>query len=108
MVFNGEIYNTDYLLTIINKNKLKGKSDSEILINLFEEKGPKALQIIKGMFSFVIYDIKNNKIFAARDRFGIKPLYYYKNRNKIIFSSEIKPLLKIIPLNFQFPHFCLI
>lgn len=96
MVFNGEIYNTDYLLTIINKNKLKGKSDSEILINLFEEKGPKALQIIKGMFSFVIYDIKNNKIFAARDRFGIKPLYYYKNRNKIIFSSEIKPLLKII------------
>ena len=96
MVFNGEIYNTDYLLTILNKNKLKGKSDSEILINLFEEKGPKALQIIKGMFSFVIYDIKNNKIFAARDRFGIKPLYYYKNRNKIIFSSEIKPLLKII------------
>ena len=96
MVFNGEIYNTDYLLTLLNKNKLKGKSDSEILINLFEEKGPKALQIIKGMFSFVIYDIKNNKIFAARDRFGIKPLYYYKNRNKIIFSSEIKPLLKII------------
>lgn len=93
MVFNGEIYNTDYLITLLNKSKLIGNSDSEILINLFEEKGQDTLQLIKGMFSFVIYDIKNNKIFAARDRFGIKPLYYFRNKNKIIFSSEIKPLL---------------
>ena len=95
MVFNGEIYNTNYLLTLLNKKQLKGKSDSEVLINLIEEKGPNALKIIKGMFSFVIYDIRNNKIFVARDRFGIKPLYYYKNNNKIVFSSEIKPLLRI-------------
>lgn len=95
MVFNGEIYNTNYLLTFLNPNKLKGKSDSEILINLIEKKGVDALKLIKGMFSFVIYDIKKNKIFAARDRFGIKPLYYFRNKDKIIFSSEIKPLLKI-------------
>ena len=54
------------------------------------------MKLLKGMFSFVIYDVKKNKIFAARDRFGIKPLYYYKDKNKITFSSEIKPLLRII------------
>jgi asparagine synthase (glutamine-hydrolysing) len=96
MVFNGEIYNTKYLLNFLNKSELKGKSDSEILINLFEKKGPSVLKLLKGMFSFVIYDVKKNKIFAARDRFGIKPLYYYKDKNKITFSSEIKPLLRIV------------
>ena len=90
MVFNGEIYNTKYLI-----KGVKGKSRS-LLINLFEKKGPSVLKLLKGMFSFVIYDVKKNKIFAARDRFGIKPLYYYKDKNKITFSSEIKPLLRII------------
>ena len=58
MVFNGEIYNTKYLLNFLNKSELKGKSDSEILINLFEKKGPSVLKLLKGMFSFVIYDVK--------------------------------------------------
>ena len=99
MVFNGEIYNALELRKLVNKKNLIGKSDSEILIELYEKKGPSILKKINGMFSVVIYNFKSKKFFTFRDRFGIKPLYYY-NKDFLMFSSEIKPILKYVGKNF--------
>lgn len=96
IVFNGEIYNTDELKNRINKKILKGNSDTEILINLYSKYKTKILDLIDGMYSFVIYDTLKNSCFVARDRFGIKPLYYSIINNKIVISSELKPILKYI------------
>jgi asparagine synthase (glutamine-hydrolysing) len=93
IVFNGEIYNADYLRNKLDKSVLKGNSDTEILVNLYEKYGESIIHSIKGMFSFVIYDIKNKVFFIVRDRFGIKPLYYIQDNEYFLISSEIKPLL---------------
>ena len=66
---------------------LKSHSDTEILINLYEKYGPSIINELEGMFSFVIYNFSQKKITAARDRFGIKPIYYYKNNEYILFVS---------------------
>ena len=61
----------------------------------------KCLNFLKGMFNLVIYDNKTNKLFTARDRFGIKPLYYFKDEDQLILSSEIKPLLYYLKTSFE-------
>lgn len=96
IVFNGEIYNTTFLKKKLRGLSLDGSSDTEILINLYKIYGKKILKMIEGMFSFVIYDKIYNKCFIARDRFGIKPLYFYNNNDKIILSSEIKPIINYV------------
>ena len=96
IVFNGEIYNSNYLKSKIDNNKFLGDSDTEILINYFEKYKEQSLENFKGMFSFVIYDFENKKCILARDRFGIKPLYYYNDSNFLIVCSEIKPILKFL------------
>ena len=93
IVFNGEIYNAKYLKNFINQKNLKGTSDTEILLNLYEKIGPSVLEKIEGMFSFFVYTISKKNCFVARDRFGIKPLYFFRHKNYILFSSEIKPIL---------------
>ena len=95
LVFNGEIYNSEVLRTkLINKgHKFANKSDSEVLLHGYEEYGSKILMQLRGMFAFVIYDMKNRKIFAARDFFGIKPFYYYMLGHEFVFGSEIKSFL---------------
>ena len=94
IVFNGEIYNKEVLKRKINFKKLKGTSDTEILVNLFEKYKFEMMKYLEGMFSFVIFDKKTKKLFVARDRFGIKPLYYCNDKKFTIISSEIKPILK--------------
>lgn len=94
IVFNGEIYNSEKLKKKFNITKLKSSSDTEILINLYERYGLNIIDELEGMFAFVIYNFEKKKIIAVRDRFGIKPLYYYKNNDYLIFSSEIKPIIK--------------
>lgn len=93
LVFNGEIYNFKILKNLLNNKNLRSSSDTEVLLELFEQIGVKIFDKIKGMFSFVIYNLETKKILVARDQFGIKPLYYYDCKNYIIFSSEIKPIL---------------
>tara|TARA_B100001175_G_C19493472_1_gene633925 strand:+ start:332 stop:2188 length:1857 start_codon:yes stop_codon:yes gene_type:complete len=93
ITFNGEIYNTKKLISYLDTKKLKSTSDTEILLNLIEKYGIKILSKIEGMFSFVIYDKINNKCILVRDRFGIKPLYYFENKDYFLFSSEIKPII---------------
>ena len=64
-------------------------------MKLYDLKGHKFLEHLNGIFSFIIFDKKRNKVFIARDRFGVKPLFFYK-KGFIIYSTEIKPILKII------------
>jgi asparagine synthase (glutamine-hydrolysing) len=94
--FNGEIYNyqelTDKLLKL--GYNFKTHSDTEAILHLYEEFGEKMLPMLRGMFSFCIYDLEKKEIFIARDFFGIKPLYYLTSGENIVaFSSEIKSFL---------------
>lgn len=101
LVCNGEIYNAKSLRkTLLNKgHKFASNSDSEVVLHSYEEYNSNMLLKLRGMFAFAIYDIKKQKIFAARDFFGIKPFYYYKKGSDFIFGSEIKSFL--LHPNFQ-------
>lgn len=104
--YNGEIYNYKELQ---EKLKLKGanfqtKSDTEVILKGFELLGDEIFELLNGMFAIAIYNKKKNQLILARDRFGIKPLYYYMDDKQIFFSSEVGALLEYpIPrkLNYQ-------
>ena len=91
LTFNGEIYNYKELKQQLNNYPFKTSSDTEVLLALFLKYGKKCLQQLNGMFSFAIWDKKNKTLFAARDRFGVKPFYYSEEKD-FRFSSEIKAL----------------
>ncbi|MGB9680309.1 MAG: asparagine synthase (glutamine-hydrolyzing) [Thermoanaerobacteraceae bacterium] len=95
-VFNGEIYNYESLKRslIIKGHKFYTESDTEVIVHLYEEYKEDFVLHLHGMFAIALYDEKNKKIVLARDRIGIKPLYYTVNNNTIVFASEIKSLLK--------------
>ena len=95
IVFNGEIYN---YIELREELKLKGHkfdttSDTEVILHLYREYGEACVNRLNGMFAFIIYDKSNNQIYVARDHFGIKPLYWYQDKNSILFGSEIKAIL---------------
>jgi len=96
LVFNGEIYNfAEIRKELGNKgHKFLSNSDSEVIINAYREYGVDCLQKFNGIFAFAIYDKKEGSLFLARDRVGVKPLYYYWDNDKFIFSSEIKAILQ--------------
>jgi len=96
LIFNGEIYNYIELKeTLVQKGyKFSSHTDTEVLLYLYIEHGEKCLELLNGMWSFVILDVKNNSLFGSRDRFGVKPFYYFFDRNFFIFSSEIKSLIR--------------
>ena len=96
ITFNGEIYNHQKLRNKINNQIWNSSGDTETIVNLFDKYGIiKSLDLIEGMFAFAYYNKKVNKIYLAIDRFGEKPLYYYKDENIFAFSSEIYPLTQI-------------
>lgn len=93
--FNGEIYNANYLKNKYLSNfNLRGTSDTEILIESFCKIKELIFSQLEGMFALLIYDYKENKSIIARDRIGIKPLYYNKSLDNLVVSSEIKPIIK--------------
>lgn len=96
IIFNGEIYNYKELQERLIKqgHVFRTKSDTETIVHLYEQYGVDCLKHLRGMFSFAIWDNKKKQLFCARDRFGIKPFYYYADNEKLIFGSEIKALLK--------------
>jgi len=96
LTYNGEIYNFKEIRRVLVRkgHKFKSDTDSEIIIHAYEEYGTDCLNHFNGMFAFCIYDKKKEILFLARDRIGIKPLYYYQDRDRFIFSSEIKTILK--------------
>lgn len=95
LVFNGEIYNYKELIHVEHL-ECKTKSDSEVLIRLYQKYEFDFLNKLNGMFSFCIYDIKKDLYFCARDRYGKKPFFYYFNDNKFIFSSSVKSILNLL------------
>ncbi len=95
IVFNGEIYNFRDLKKKLKEYEFKTNTDTEVLLYLFIKFGLKCLRLLKGFFSFAIWDRKKEKLFCARDKFGVKPFYYTKENSKFIFCSEIKPILDL-------------
>ena len=96
LVFNGEIYNYQELRKELVEagHVFASNTDSETLVHGFEEWGEKLVDRLRGMYAFVIWDIKKKKLFAARDIFGIKPLYFAQMNQTLLFGSEIKSFLE--------------
>ncbi len=94
IVYNGEFYNYREQRKILEGKGVRFKSDTdtEVLLQLYINEGPKCLEKINGFFAFAIYDKKENSLFIARDRIGIKPLVIYQDKDKLIFASEMKAL----------------
>lgn len=100
IVFNGEIYNAPELRESLKKDGLifqTDHSDTEVLLNLFARDGEAALRQLNGMFAFAVFDRDKQRLVLARDRFGIKPLYYADIVGRFLFSSELKSLL-VLPI----------
>ena len=95
IVFNGEIYNYRELRTFLlaKGHTLKTQSDTEVIVHLYEELGPQCVEKLRGMFAFALWNENTKELFLARDRVGIKPLYYSLNDQGIVFASEIKAIL---------------
>jgi len=95
IVFNGEIYNQVDLREQLTArgHRFRTKSDTETIVHLYEEYGQECVRHLSGMFAFAIWDSGTRKLFVARDRLGIKPLYYSLSPEQFLFGSEIKVLL---------------
>jgi asparagine synthase (glutamine-hydrolysing) len=100
IVFNGEIYNfaeqREWL--IARGHQFHSRTDTEVIIHLYEELGPRCLERLRGMFAFAVWDERKRSLFLARDRFGKKPLFYHFDGKRILFASEAKAIL-------TYPHF---
>ncbi|RLC72188.1 MAG: asparagine synthetase B, partial [Chloroflexi bacterium] len=95
IVFNGEIYNYRALREQVaaQGHTLHSRSDTEVILHLYEDNGPRCVEQLRGMFAFAIWDGRRRRLFLARDRVGKKPLFYYHDAGHFIFGSEIKALL---------------
>ena len=93
-VVNGEFYDFECIRLRLEArgHRFRTRSDSEILLHLYEDHGPDCLKELRGEFAFVLWDTRNNSLFAARDRFGIKPLFYSQQGARLLFASEVKAL----------------
>jgi len=96
IIFNGEIYNYQMLRPMLEKkgHRFHSNTDTEVIVHAYEEYGEKCLELLDGMFAFAIWDANKKQLFIARDRIGIKPLYYYWKNGKFLFGSEIKAILQ--------------
>ena len=104
IVYNGELYNHAELRKDLQArgHHYRTNSDTETVIHLFEEYGPGGLSRLRGMYAFAIWDRTNRKLFVARDRLGIKPLYYRYENGTFLFSSEIKAILAYPGIKAEF------
>jgi asparagine synthase (glutamine-hydrolysing) len=112
---NGEIYNYLELRALLGKDRFQSSSDTEVILRAYREWGEQCLDRLRGMFAFALWDEETQTLFCARDRFGIKPLYYSLVGDVLYFASEAKALLPFLPkietdvdgladyLTFQFP-----
>jgi len=96
LVFNGEIYGFQSLRMELERSghRFRSRTDAETLLHGYEEWGTNCLERLDGMFAFALWDEPEKLLWIARDRFGIKPLYYHRNERFLAFASEIKPLLR--------------
>lgn len=94
LIANGEFYEFEQLRAdlISRRHTFKSQSDSEVALHLYEEMGPECLSQLRGEFAFIIWDSRRRQLFAARDRFGVKPLFYVVGEDALYIGSEIKAL----------------
>jgi len=104
IVFNGEIYNHQELRKDLESrgHRYRTKSDTETIVHLYEQYGEDCVQHLRGMFAFAIWDRSRRRLFIARDRLGIKPLYYSYDGKTLLFGSEIKAILAYPGMNREF------
>ena len=93
IVFNGEIYNFQKLKTMVSDYDFKSLTDTEVLLALYKKMGSAMLELLEGMFAIAIWDKDLQQLFLARDRFGKKPLYFWKSDSVLVFSSEIRSVI---------------
>lgn len=101
IVFNGEVYNHYELRKKMISINFIGHSDTETIVNYISQFGIESVKDFNGIFAFSILDIENEIIYLVRDKFGVKPLYYNYNHNKLIFASEIRPIQKLLNDNIE-------
>ncbi|RMF06286.1 asparagine synthase (glutamine-hydrolyzing) [Candidatus Woesearchaeota archaeon] len=96
IVYNGEVYNFKEIRKKLEKEgaKFRTKSDTEVILLSIDRWGYEAIKLFNGMFAFAIWDRKKKELLLARDRLGIKPVYYYQDKGLLAFASEIKAILK--------------
>ena len=106
IVFNGEIYNHMELREdLIQKNhSFKTRSDTEVILHLYEEYGPKCLKKLNGQFAIAIWDKHKEELFLARDRVGIRPLFYTQTKSAFVFASEIKAFMEYPEVSLKFSN----
>jgi len=94
IVYNGEVYNFREIRDdLLPRHTFRTSSDTEVVLHLYEEEGPRCLQRLNGMFAFCIWDEREQTLFLARDRIGIKPLFYFHDSEKLVFGSELKAIV---------------
>src|ERR1039457_4807474 len=106
IVFNGEIYNHAELRAALEArgHLYRTHSDTETIVHLYEEYGRDCVKHLRGMFAFAIWDRRKRTLFAARDRLGIKPFYYWWDGGALLFGSEIKAILAYPVATHEFTH----
>jgi asparagine synthase (glutamine-hydrolysing) len=93
IIFNGEIYNFRQVRSMIPEYPFRTSSDTEVLVAAYAKWGAECLVHLRGMFAFAIWDRQDEELFLARDRMGVKPLYYYKDDDVVVFASEVRAIL---------------
>ncbi len=95
LIFNGEIYNYAEVKSLISNYPFRTHSDTEVILAGFIKWGPGCLKYLRGMFTIAIWDMEEKSLFIARDRLGVKPLYFFHDDDQFIFASELRAILSV-------------